>query len=36
RMLWHHPILAVRHLIDDKKPVPPLPQRRRTPRNNQD
>ena len=35
RMLWHHPILAVRHLIDDKKPVPPLPQRRRSPRNNQ-
>lgn len=32
RMLWHHPILAVRHLIDDKKPVPPLPPRRRTPR----
>ena len=22
RMLWRHPILTVRHLIDDKRPVP--------------
>lgn len=28
RMLLHHPILAIRHLIDDKKPVPPLPPRK--------
>ena len=27
RMLWHHPILTVRHLIDDKRPVPPLPEK---------
>ncbi|WP_299998529.1 nitrous oxide-stimulated promoter family protein [uncultured Cedecea sp.] len=27
RMLWHHPILAIRHLIDDKRPVPPLPEK---------
>ncbi|WP_312413457.1 nitrous oxide-stimulated promoter family protein [Pseudescherichia sp.] len=27
RMLWHHPILTVRHLIDDRRPVPPLPEK---------
>ncbi|UQY43579.1 nitrous oxide-stimulated promoter family protein [Erwinia sp. PK3-005] len=27
RMLWHHPILAIRHLIDDKRPVPPIPEK---------
>ena len=27
RMLWHHPVLAIRHLIDDKRPVPPLPEK---------
>ncbi|WP_144817814.1 MULTISPECIES: nitrous oxide-stimulated promoter family protein [Enterobacteriaceae] len=27
RMLWRHPILTVRHLIDDKRPVPPLPEK---------
>ncbi len=26
RMLWRHPILTVRHLIDDKRPVPELPE----------
>lgn len=28
RMLIYHPILAISHLIDDKKPVPPLPEKR--------
>lgn len=27
RMLWHHPILAILHLIDDKRPVPLLPEK---------
>lgn len=26
RMLWRHPILTVRHLLDDRRPVPPLPE----------
>lgn len=30
KMLYCHPILAIRHLIDDKKPVPDLPSRSRT------
>ncbi|MGF7482856.1 nitrous oxide-stimulated promoter family protein [Providencia sp. SP181] len=25
KMLLHHPILAIRHLLDDRKPVPKLP-----------
>jgi len=25
RMLWRHPILAVRHLIDGRRPAPALP-----------
>ncbi|GKX57811.1 nitrous oxide-stimulated promoter family protein [Leminorella grimontii] len=29
RMLLHHPILAIRHLIDDRRPVPPIPEKRR-------
>ncbi|AAG57840.1 nitrous oxide-stimulated promoter family protein [Escherichia coli] len=29
RMLWRHPILTVRHLIDDKCPVPELPEKYR-------
>nr|WP_318383754.1 nitrous oxide-stimulated promoter family protein [uncultured Enterobacter sp.] len=29
RMLWRHPILTARHLIDDKRPVPPLPEKYR-------
>lgn len=28
-MLWRHPILTVRHLIDDKRPVPELPEKYR-------
>ena len=28
RMLLHHPILAVRHLLDERRPVPTLPKRR--------
>ena len=24
RMLWHHPMLAVRHMIDGRLPAPPL------------
>ncbi|MDU4093619.1 MAG: nitrous oxide-stimulated promoter family protein [Pantoea sp.] len=27
RMLIYHPILAIRHLIDDKRPVPPIPEK---------
>lgn len=27
RMLWRHPILTVRHLIDDRRPVPELPEK---------
>ncbi|GAB7206743.1 hypothetical protein OS21_32380 [Dickeya oryzae] len=30
RMLLHHPILAIRHLLDDRKPAPAAPQRPRT------
>ncbi|AFJ45994.1 hypothetical protein EBL_c08740 [Shimwellia blattae DSM 4481 = NBRC 105725] len=29
RMLWRHPILTLRHLIDDRRPVPPLPEKYR-------
>ncbi len=29
RMLWRHPILTIRHLIDDKRPVPKLPDKYR-------
>ena len=29
KMLYFHPILAIRHLIDDRKPVPELPPRNR-------
>ncbi|MEC5321418.1 nitrous oxide-stimulated promoter family protein [Brenneria populi subsp. brevivirga] len=27
RMLLHHPILAIRHLIDDRRPVPDHPEK---------
>jgi hypothetical protein len=27
RMLWRHPILTIRHLIDDKRPAPELPEK---------
>ncbi|UJD95861.1 nitrous oxide-stimulated promoter family protein [Lelliottia amnigena] len=27
RMLWRHPLLTVRHLIDDLRPVPELPEK---------
>lgn len=29
RMLWTHPLLVVRHLMDDRRPVPPLPDKYR-------
>ena len=29
RMLWRHPILTGRHLLDDKRPVPELPEQSR-------
>lgn len=29
RMLLHHPILTLRHLIDDRRPVPELPEKYR-------
>ena len=32
-MLWRHPILTIRHLIDDRRPVPELPEKYR-PKNN--
>lgn len=25
RMLWEHPVLAIRHLLDERKTVPPHP-----------
>jgi hypothetical protein len=28
RMLKSHPILAIRHLLDERKPPPPQPNRR--------
>jgi hypothetical protein len=28
RMLWRHPYLAIRHFIDERRPVPELPGRR--------
>ncbi|EHC60813.1 hypothetical protein LTSEJOH_4128, partial [Salmonella enterica subsp. enterica serovar Johannesburg str. S5-703] len=33
RMLWRHPVLTVRHLIDDndKRPVPELPENDKRP-----
>ena len=31
RMLWKHPILAVRHMLDGRRKVPPLPRRSRVP-----
>ncbi|MGM3175459.1 nitrous oxide-stimulated promoter family protein [Dickeya lacustris] len=34
RMLLHHPILAIRHLLDDRKPVPARPMRQRVTRRN--
>ncbi len=27
RMLWRHPVLALRHTIDGRRPAPPLPKR---------
>ncbi|QWA13310.1 nitrous oxide-stimulated promoter family protein [Sodalis ligni] len=30
RMLWRHPLLALRHLLDGKRPVPPLPEKYRS------
>lgn len=29
RMLWRHPILTIRHLIDDQRPVPERPEKYR-------
>ncbi|TKI03405.1 nitrous oxide-stimulated promoter family protein [Martelella alba] len=29
RMLWRHPILTVLHFIDDRRPTPPLPEKKR-------
>ncbi|MGU3525071.1 nitrous oxide-stimulated promoter family protein [Enterobacteriaceae bacterium C23F] len=29
RMLWRHPILTVLHLLDDRRPVPELPEKYR-------
>lgn len=30
-MLWRHPVLTLFHLIDDRRPVPPLPEKYRKP-----
>jgi hypothetical protein len=30
RMLRRHPVLAILHLVDDRRPAPPLPERTRT------
>lgn len=27
RMLWHHPLLAIRHLCDGRRKAPPAPDR---------
>lgn len=27
RMIWHHPIMALRHLIDGRRPAPVLPEK---------
>jgi hypothetical protein len=29
RMMWRHPVLAVSHLIAERRPVPTLPEKRR-------
>ena len=29
RMMLHHPILAVAHLLDGRRKAPPLPQRKK-------
>lgn len=29
RMLWRHPVLTVLHLLDDRRPVPELPEKYR-------
>ena len=29
KMLWRHPVLTIRHLIDDRAPVPPIPEKYR-------
>ena len=26
-MLWRHPLLTIHHLIDDRRPTPPLPEK---------
>jgi hypothetical protein len=28
RMIWRHPYLAVRHLLDERRPAPELPEKR--------
>lgn len=33
RMLWRHPILTAYHLIDGRRPVPPLPEKLRRKKN---
>lgn len=29
KMLWRHPVLTIRHLIDDRAPVPAIPEKYR-------
>ena len=29
RMLWSHPVVAIRHMLDGRRPAPMLPRRRR-------
>jgi hypothetical protein len=31
RMLWHHPVLAIRHKLAGQRPAPELPRRKRKP-----
>jgi hypothetical protein len=30
RMMWRHPVLAVRHVLDGRRPAPALPTRPKT------
>lgn len=30
KMIWKHPILAIFHIIDGKRPIPPIPKRNKS------
>jgi hypothetical protein len=31
RLIWRHPILSIRHMLDASRPIPPVPGRNRPP-----